>query len=152
MTRLTAVTLTLLGILLHSIGIMLQKKGANGLNFGQLLKNLRKLKLKITSDLGSWPCNCILYFNTSDSYSIGRLVLPGYVSDFRHRYRFYYCTFTFFSQGGYTQVRYNLWGYHRSQYFCAMYLSGRTEQLIREYEGILCNDDRAVYTFCARCL
>ena len=62
MTRLTAVTLALLGILLHSIGIMLQKKGANGLNFGQLLKNLRKLKLKITSDRVIWVVGLVIAY------------------------------------------------------------------------------------------
>lgn len=65
MTKLLSFILALFGILLHSIGILLQKKGTNGINFKELL-NLKKLKnFKISRDLLIWLVGLALAYNIS---------------------------------------------------------------------------------------
>ncbi|WP_333861204.1 hypothetical protein [Clostridium sp.] len=65
MTNLWSVILAIMGILLHSIGILLQKKGTSGINFKELI-NLKNIKnMKISSDLIIWVIGLILAYNIS---------------------------------------------------------------------------------------
>lgn len=65
MTKLGSILLALLGILLHSIGILMQKKGTSNLNFKEIL-NLKMMKnIKISSDLIIWVTGLILAYNIS---------------------------------------------------------------------------------------
>ncbi|QAT39640.1 hypothetical protein [Clostridium sp. JN-9] len=65
MTKLWSIVLALLGILLHSIGIILQKKGTSGLNLKELL-NLKSIKdIKISSYLITWVTGLVLAYNIS---------------------------------------------------------------------------------------
>lgn len=62
MTNLWNIMLAFLGIFLHSIGILMQKKGANGLN----LKELKNIKnITISSDLLIWVAGLCLAYNIS---------------------------------------------------------------------------------------
>jgi len=62
MTNLRNIILALIGILLHSIGILLQKKGANGLKFKDF-KNIKNISL--SSDLLIWVAGLCLAYNIS---------------------------------------------------------------------------------------
>lgn len=65
MTNLWSIMLAIMGIFLHSIGILLQKKGTRGINFKELI-NLKNIKnMKISSDLIIWVIGLILAYNIS---------------------------------------------------------------------------------------
>jgi drug/metabolite transporter (DMT)-like permease len=65
MTKLWSIILALLGILLHSIGILLQKKGTSNINFKEFI-NLKMLKnIKVSSDLIIWVTGLLLAYNIS---------------------------------------------------------------------------------------
>ncbi len=65
MTKLWSIVLALLGILLHSIGIILQKKGTSGLNLKELL-NFKNIKdIRISSYLITWVTGLVLAYNIS---------------------------------------------------------------------------------------
>jgi drug/metabolite transporter (DMT)-like permease len=65
MSKFWSIILALVGIFLHSIGVLMQKKGTNGLNFREMFK-LKSIKdIKISSDLIIWVTGLILAYNIS---------------------------------------------------------------------------------------
>ena len=64
MTKLWSIILALIGITLHSIGILLQKIGTNSLDFKEMLsRGIRNIK--ISSGLIIWAAGLILAYNIS---------------------------------------------------------------------------------------
>lgn len=65
MAKLWSIILALFGILLHSIGILLQKKGTNNLNFKEILNFKMVKNIKISSDFIIWVTGLLLAYNIS---------------------------------------------------------------------------------------